>query len=232
MKLKKSLSLITVNGRCINNKGKNFTLTGKTNQLLKKEYNLRRVRNFLLLKLQDLGVNLCIYSRGAFKWTLSPTKRTFSIIKHFEQVSSRLVEIVDSFYSESVEETEAKITQIAILITGIKTEKKITYEHLITRNQWKNDKAEWDVNGIRYEHTINHVTLENGNSNYYFPIQKKGKKVGGLKLYNNAKAVLFIFELENLQELSTSAKKFIKGIAIKQEDGTLRDKKELQHDLL
>ena len=212
MKFTTSLSLLTING-CCTNRRKDLRLQLMKNRFLESKYNIRKVRNFIVLTLRDLAINICIYSRGGFKFTISQSNRLKIIISQLENVTNSLIKLIGTCYSGSIENVEAKLTQIAVLIRGNQTSLKISYEHLIALNQWHNNRAEWKLLNYRFCHSINHVSLENGNSNYFFPIFNEHKKVGGLKLYNNCKAILFVYNIDNLQDLVKVTLKFLQTIS-------------------
>ena len=61
------------------------------------EHKIRRVRNFVALKLRDLGIDIMVYAWGGFKVTIKNTVYVKDIVFRFELFLEKIVDILEIF---------------------------------------------------------------------------------------------------------------------------------------
>lgn len=205
------LSLLTFNGKCDN---ENLTLRPVTDQKLVTKYKIRKVRNFITFAVDDLGINVFLYARGGFKITLKSTTEARSVIKKIDLVLRRLVDILQFFYGVPIDRFEVNLTQISLITGNLPGENlgKISYQDLIKTRKYNCNQLTYEFQNFTIIHDISWEKLEDGCSNYYFKILDESagdeKSVGGFKLYNNFKTVLFVHNIDYLTDFIRIVKIF------------------------
>jgi hypothetical protein len=208
----RSISLITINGKC---KNQNVDLQLQNIEESQTDYFVaKKVRNFTTVELSKLKIFICLYTKGCFKITVSQSRLFKNIIISLENVMAKLNTFFAILYFPQIDEIEATISQIALKIYMEEGEKeklttKLSYNMLTQIFLIENNIIKLQVNQHQLTHSINWMNYEDcGSSSFYFDItDNKLKKIGGLKIYNNAKIILFIYQIEYLEELIGTAEK-------------------------
>jgi len=199
--MKTTLSLLTINGCFINNQNTSIFLQKiEEDQFLRRKYRIKPVKNFVVLSLEELSICVSLYSKGGFKFTISSSKYFKVVIDHLELVTHRLIDLLSSCYKTSCTEVQVKLTQIALLFKNRQNKLKFSYQDILKLKKAKNNTIVWQVGEYKFTHTINWVQFEVGTSNFFFEVSKDAK-VGGLKLFNNFKTVLLVYNIDSLPEL-------------------------------
>lgn len=217
---KKSLCLVTLNGKCSNQDGKMMKMW--RDNVCKSEYGtfrIKNVRNFTTVELPKLKIFLCIYSRGSFKITLSQSNYFKIIINHIERVLEWLYQIIETFFSGNITKIETKITQLAITSGYLDSiSEKLSYDLLAKKFPVKNNQITISVNKHNLIHTINWMNFECcGSSSFYFSVidTNQKKSIGGIKLFNNMKMIIFIHQINQIEEMLHISEKLqheVKGV--------------------
>lgn len=214
----KSICLITINGKYSDNIIK---FTGQYLPAKKTDYfTIKKVRNFITLDLSKLKIFVCAYSQGSFKLTLSRSINLKNIILNLEYVITKISEILQYFYRKKNNEENinvtAKISQIAITISPVdinNNKTKLSYQLLLKTVGLQNNKIIIDIADYQLIHPVNWLNYEDcGSSSFYFHIIPKNlisieniisneTKTGGLKLFNNAKIIVFIHNIKKIKEI-------------------------------
>lgn len=199
-----SLTLLTLNGRVKNRKMKSVLLENCKCGPVKK------IRNFYMLKVPNVGVSIFVYLRGAFKITVSNELGCRQLWLNINRYLNTIVDLLDVFYTEPIDDIDMGITQISITMTPFQsTNVKMTYEGLLRLFEEKNCMLHCKIGGYTLRHEINWVGYEAGLSSYYFKVVKDEDILGGIKLYNNLKAVTMCFKIDVLLDLCALSKDFI-----------------------
>lgn len=205
---RKKLTLLTFNGMC---EHRTLNIHPILNQKLKDVYQIKMVKNFMTFSIKKLGINVLVYARGGFKITIANSLYINNIISGLDKTMNYIINVLELFYRTTIVNVTINLTQLAFTIKTEEEEKrKISYSTLLEKKQLNEVCCEIDE--FKFVHIINWMILEDGNSNYYFSIYHKLKKIGGLKLYNNLKTVLFMNDTNYLDELETLVSKFIKKL--------------------
>ena len=80
-----SLTLLTVNGSC----SQPMQLHPIQSAQLTAEHKIR-VRNFVAMKLRDLGIDIMVYARGSFKVTIKNTVVVMDIVRRLNYFWKKL----------------------------------------------------------------------------------------------------------------------------------------------
>lgn len=204
--MKKILSLVTLNGAC---EGRKFKLQNIPSNNVKKQYNVRRVRNYLAFSLVSLGLDVFIYAQGGFKITVKWSKYFRHVIQQLECVINKLINVMETFYCAPIHDIKVKITQITILLIPIPNAKKLTYESLCKVSSLEENKIFIKCEECLFIHEVNWLKYEEGTSSFYFKIFFNGKREGGIKIYNNFKSVLFTNSIKNVQSTCNAAERLV-----------------------
>lgn len=194
-----SLSLLTLNGKCDHA----LNLFPISCPKLEDDYCIRNVRNFLACKFKDIGIDLMVYSRGGFKVTVRNTPYAKRVISKFKNFLNKIIDILEVFYRSPITRVSVRVSQLAtVLRYPFETKDKkfvLTYQYLLSKKTMHQNKLSFSFNGHNFVHTVNWMLLEDGASSFYFKVKlQDGTNLGGFKIYNNLKIILFTYKINQL----------------------------------
>jgi hypothetical protein len=209
-----SLTLLTVNGRC----SKPMQLHPIQSVQLIAEHKIRRVRNFVALKLRDLGIDIMVYARGGFKVTIKNTVYVKDIVFRFELFLEKIVDILEIFYRCPIARVTVKVSQLATVLRYPFVTPEgfvLTYQHLLAGRELRQNKLQYLCQTHLFVHTVNWVGLEEGVSSFYFKIRDSaGVNLGDFKVYNNLKIILFTYNINQLPMLPILVTDFVQNVLL------------------
>ena len=213
--------LLTINGRFI---GTNIRLIPGIPPQHYDGLTIRPIRNFLGLKLRDLGIHLCLYNRGSYKITVSFGKFFFAIFSQLEEVTECLLDLMECFYNGHIDSATCKITQfVSVLrcIYDVPRHFKFNYQTFLMNkcSNTKQNKFKTCIQGLTFTHQPNWLEHEKGVSSLFLTISDDlvQRKMGAVKIYNNLKTVIFSYSITDLPILSSSIPQFIRSHLIPSE---------------
>lgn len=163
-----------------------------------------------MLKVAKLGVCVFLYLRGAFKITVSNEIGCRNLWQNINRYLNFIIELMNVFFTKPIGDIDIGVTQISITMTPHQGSRvKLTYEGLLTMFEEKNSILHCKIGRYILEHEINWMGYEAGLSSYYFKVKKDKDIIGGIKLYNNLKAVVMCFNIDELLALCEMSKDFI-----------------------
>jgi len=197
-----SLSLLTLNGKCDHT----VNLFPISCPKLEADYCVRHVRNFLACKFKDIGIDLMIYARGGFKLTVKNTPYAKRVICNYKNFLNKIIDILEVFYRSPISRVSVRVSQLATVLRYpfVTTDEHfvLTYEHLLSKETMHRNKLLFTFDDHTFIHTVNWMLLEDGASSFYFKVKlQDGTNLGGFKIYNNLKIVLFTYRVDQLSVL-------------------------------
>lgn len=213
--IRHSLSLLTLNGKCRHT----LNLFPISCPKLVNDYCIRNVRNFLACKFKDIGVDLMVYARGGFKVTVKNTPYAKRVISNFKNFLNKIIDILEVFYRSPISRVSVRVSQLATVLRypfDTKEERFVlTYQYLLSKETMHQNKLLFTFDNHNFIHTVNWMLLEDGASSFYFKIKlQDGTDLGGFKIYNNLKIILFTYKVDQLEVLMRLVIDFVQNVIV------------------
>lgn len=196
------LSLITINGKI-----HNVTLIEKFEKKIRRYNWITKVNNFYMIKLKRMDTTILLYSKGGLKITIGCNK---NVIQNLNLHLERVLDMLALFFNEQITRVDMKITQVTILLRPVKSIANIlTYKNMISKMTQKDNYIIYNNLDYKIYHEINFFAHECGQSSYYFTIEIKNVRTGGIKIYNNFRAIIMCFDKANIFYIVNICKDFL-----------------------
>ena len=231
-----TLVLVTFNGQCT--ASGQLHLRGLDETPLISHYNIRSVQNFRIMSLPSLKLTLSIFNKGGYKLTLSRTKYFSALVRNMDQVLQTVKCLLEFHYGQPIENTSCHITQVALNIKDYKiSNHKLEYTTLLLFLGYSlGDRAQYLHKSLVFIHNIDHFAHENGAGSYFFTIKENGNNTsstrntdktqkktntcsakdtdsfGGMKLFNTLSCILFINDIDKINDKLTDVRSFLAGL--------------------
>lgn len=181
-------------------------------QDLVQKYQIRRIKNYLLLHFRPLSLHLWIYARGGFKLTIGTSKHTKRLLTDLDRTMDKVSRILEQFFIDrATRRYDVGITQLLVSFHPAQTPNcKLTYPLLVSKLRPVNNRLSYQVSqGLEISHIVNPYVVENGPSSFSFSLMSNGERLADIRLFNNFKGLAFLCKIEDFPTVSTAFEQFV-----------------------